>query len=88
MDIAKAREARARKTTRYPILAELSLGDPGDWGRRVVTLLLHESGEVSWDAAGYQEQEAVELDGFFGIVSRPEPARSSPRGAQKLTPIP
>lgn len=42
--------------TTLPVRLEFPLGD-GNWDKRFVTLLLHESGEVTWDAEGFKERE-------------------------------
>lgn len=60
--------AKAKAATTFPIRLGFPLGD-GNWDKRYVTLLLHESGEVAWDAEGFKERETTELDAVFGSTS-------------------
>lgn len=52
-------------STEFPIRLSSPLGD-GNWDKRTVDLLLHESGEVSWDATGFKEREAAQTAALFG----------------------
>lgn len=71
-----AERARVAAATTFPIQLRLPLGD-GNWDKSYMMLQFLESGEVSWDAAGFKERETEALNGLFGAARRLDDERGS-----------
>lgn len=66
-------EQSGRADSTFPIRLGFPLGD-GNWNKRYATLLLHESGEMSWDVEGFKARENAERAALFEPAERGGPA--------------